>query len=161
MDVKHLEGALDRFAQFFIAPLLDVHYVDRERNAVHSEYQVKILDDYRREYDVFRHVINTQHPRANFSVGNLQTLADRPNDSVRDALLAFYREHYAANRMTLVVLGRESIDELKSMVAERFLSIPARPNREENLPPLYDQYQLPLEVVSQPAKRTPAYDLKF
>ena len=39
-----VEG-LDRFAQFFISPLLDKTYVDREKNAVHSEYQMQIKED--------------------------------------------------------------------------------------------------------------------
>ena len=33
------EGALDRFSQFFINPLFDVNYVERELNAVNSEHQ--------------------------------------------------------------------------------------------------------------------------
>ena len=41
----HFEAAMDRFAQFFISPLLDPAYVDREKNAVHSEYQLQIKDD--------------------------------------------------------------------------------------------------------------------
>src|SRR5690606_4911268 len=39
IDKGWLEEALDRFSQFFIAPLFTPEYVDRERNAVHSEYQ--------------------------------------------------------------------------------------------------------------------------
>ena len=161
IDAAELEGALDRFSQFFIAPLLDAHYVERERNAVHSEYQVKLLDDYRREQDVFRHVINPAHPRANFSVGNLDTLADRPNESIREALLAFYQAHYSADRMTLVVLGREPIVALKAMVADRFLSVPQRPVVESEMPPLYSHYQLPLEVEIQPAKTLRRMSLNF
>jgi len=34
---EHLEAALDRFAQFFIAPLISADGVDREINAVDSE----------------------------------------------------------------------------------------------------------------------------
>ena len=41
---KALEPALDRFSRFFIAPTLDPAYVDREVNAVHSEYQSKLRD---------------------------------------------------------------------------------------------------------------------
>ena len=40
-DVNHdaLEGALDRFSQFFVAPLFTEEYTEREMNAVHSEFQ--------------------------------------------------------------------------------------------------------------------------
>ena len=36
---------LDRFAQFFISPLLQKEYVEREKNAVNSEYQLQMKDD--------------------------------------------------------------------------------------------------------------------
>ena len=39
---EYFREGLDRFAHFFIAPLLDKAYVDREKNAVHSEYQMQI-----------------------------------------------------------------------------------------------------------------------
>ena len=40
-QVNHdgLEGALDRFAQFFISPVLDFNYAQREVMAVNSEHQ--------------------------------------------------------------------------------------------------------------------------
>jgi len=46
-DVKNeaFDGALDRFAQFFIAPTLDPQFVEREKNAVDSEYSLKIKDE--------------------------------------------------------------------------------------------------------------------
>jgi insulysin len=37
-----LEGALDRFAQFFIAPLLGESQTEREMNAVDSEYNMSL-----------------------------------------------------------------------------------------------------------------------
>lgn len=37
----HLEGALDRFAQFFISPTISQDGVEREVNAVDSEYGPK------------------------------------------------------------------------------------------------------------------------
>lgn len=42
---EHLAPALDRFAQFFIAPLFTADYVTSERKAVHSEYSAKLKDD--------------------------------------------------------------------------------------------------------------------
>jgi insulysin len=37
-----LEGALDRFAQFFVSPLFDESCVEREMRAVDSEHQMDI-----------------------------------------------------------------------------------------------------------------------
>ena len=120
IDAAYLEPALDRFAQFFSAPVFDAKYVDRERNAVESEYRLKIKDDGRRLQDVLQEQINPQHPLSKFTVGNLQTLEDRETGSVRDELLAIYKKYYSANIMKLVVLGRENLDQLQAMVEPRF-----------------------------------------
>src|SRR5699024_834553 len=53
-----LEEALDRFSGFFVAPRLSPEYIERERNAVHSEYMMGIRDDARRAQDVLKAVVN-------------------------------------------------------------------------------------------------------
>ncbi len=130
IDSAYLEPALDRFSRFFVAPLFSADYVEREKHAVDAEYRANILDDQRRAFDVMREVINPENPLAKFSVGDLDTLSDRnkasdhPGDTVRDDLLKFYRENYSANLMTLVVIGREPLDQLQTMVTSRFEAIP-------------------------------------
>ena len=126
IEPPHLEAALDRFAQFFIAPLFDGEYVTRERNAVDAEYRLKLRDDGRRQGDVMAQVINPAHPLSKFSVGNAETLADREGGSLRDELLAFYRQYYSADRMTLAVSGKDSLDALERMVGARFGEISRR-----------------------------------
>lgn len=124
IDARYLEQALDRFSRFFVAPLFSAEYVEREKNAVHSEYMANIRTDSRRGLDVLRENVNPEHPFSQFSVGSLTTLADQPGRSVRDDLLAFYRQNYSSNLMTLVVFGRESLDELQRLVTPRFSAVP-------------------------------------
>ena len=38
----------------------------------------------------------------------------------------FYEQHYSANLMRLVVVGRQSLDELERLVAEKFSAVPNR-----------------------------------
>jgi len=151
VDPAHLEGALDRFAQFFVAPRLDAAYVERERNAVEAEYQMGLKSDGRRGLDVLQASMNPAHPFSRFAVGSLETLADRPDDAVRDDLLDFYRRHYSANVMRLVVVGREPLDELEAMVAERFSAVP---NRDTSLTvidePLFVEARLPMLLKVRP-----------
>ncbi len=119
----HFAGALDRFAQFFIAPTFDAAYVEREKNAVNSEYQLYFKDDGWRGFHVEKQVMNPAHPGARFSVGSLGTLAG----DVRSDLIEFYRTHYSADQMALVVLGNQPLDELNAWVVEKFSAIPRRP----------------------------------
>ena len=46
-EIRHeaFEGALDRFSQFFIAPLFDPRFTEREMNAVNSEFQKNSEND--------------------------------------------------------------------------------------------------------------------
>lgn len=126
IDAPHLDAALDRFAQFFVAPRFDPQYIARERNAVEAEYRLKLRDDERRQGDVVAEVINSAHPLARFSVGNAQTLADRQDRLVRDELMAFYQRRYSAERMALAVSGKDSLDALEQMVTARFAAIAKR-----------------------------------
>tara|TARA_R110001592_G_C13176951_1_gene750412 strand:+ start:156 stop:3017 length:2862 start_codon:yes stop_codon:yes gene_type:complete len=119
-----LEEALDRFAQQFTSPLFNAEYVEREVNAVHSEYTSKLKDDGRRFFSAIKTTLSANHPYNKFSVGNLETLKDTPEKSLRNALLDFYDAHYSANKMRLVVFGKEPLDQLKGWVANKFSAIP-------------------------------------
>ncbi|WP_390617862.1 insulinase family protein [Maricurvus nonylphenolicus] len=162
INADHLDQALDRFSQFFTAPLFTAEYVDRERKAVHSEYKAKIKNDFRRQYDVLRQLISTWHPSSKFSVGNLDTLADRPGAPVREALLDFYQRYYTADRMTLVVLGRESLAELQAMVVDRFGLVERRDAAELSKgQDLFSRDFLPARVYIEPEKDIRTLTLMF
>ncbi len=119
IDRGRLEDAFDRFSQFFIAPLFDSDFVQREMNAIDSEYRMGIREDSRRLHDVTRETVDPDHPHAKFSVGNLSTLADREDDPVRDAVIGFYEHNYSAGIMTLAIVGAEPLERLEAMVRSR------------------------------------------
>ena len=115
-----LEGALDRFAQFFLAPLFNEDLVRRERVIVDSEYSARSEEEGRRTLAAVRQAINPDHPRSAFAVGSVETLADREGAPVRDDLIRFYEANYSAHLMKLAVIGREPLDTLEDWVRERF-----------------------------------------
>lgn len=162
IDTPYLASALDRFSQFFVSPLFTAKYVEREKHAVESEYRAKYKSEGRRGLDVFREVINPEHPFARFSVGSLQTLADTPDSTVRDELLAFYRNNYSANRMTLVLLGNESTADLRSMVEQRFSAVPDHELESLDITePLFDKGTLPAKLYVTPEQNMRVLDLVF
>lgn len=162
IDKHFLDAALDRFAQFFVAPRFDAEYVDREKHAVDSEYQSGIKTDARRQQDVFRQIINPDHPFNNFSVGSLETLADSDDSRVRDDLLKFYQDFYSANIMSLVVLGKEPLNELQAMVESRFSKIPNYNVRLEDIDvPLFTPGNLPLRLELRPEATVRQMQLVF
>ncbi|MGB1159303.1 MAG: insulinase family protein [Porticoccaceae bacterium] len=165
IDAQYLDEALDRFATFFVSPNFDEAYVDRERNAVESEYRLKIRDDGRRQWDVLRELVNPQHPLSKFTVGNLETLADNtdsPDSSVRADLLAMYDQYYSANLMKLVVLGTEDLQQLESMVVAKFSAIKDQQTSvEPHGQAFFQSGQLPLQVQISPIKELRELSLMF
>lgn len=162
IDNSALEGALDRFAPFFISPTFDAQYVDREKNAVEAEYRAKYRDDFRRIYSAEKQALNPKHPYAQFSVGSLDTLADRDGRSIRDELIQFYEQHYSADRMTLVLSGNFPLKQLERWVKARFADIPKReltPSAQNE--PLFAANQLPLDMHIEPIKELRRVQFSF
>jgi insulysin len=162
IDNDYLEPTLDRFARFFIDPLFSPEYVEREKHAVHSEYQSRLKEDSSRSHAVFRQVINPRHPAANFAVGSLDTLADRPGATVRDDLIGFYEQNYSADEMSLVVLGAGSTDQLKAVVESKFNAVPRRKTDATVVTePLFRAGQLPATVRVQSIREMHQLTLSF
>jgi secreted Zn-dependent insulinase-like peptidase len=166
IEPQYFEPALDRFAQFFISPLFTESYVEREKNAVHSEYTAKIKDEQRRGSDVFKSIINPQHPFAKLSVGTLQTLAgsgdNADSSALKEQLVDFYQRNYSANIMTLVVVGNNSLAELEAMVTARFAEI-NNSNKviDDITQPLFAEQALPLMVTIKPEKALRTLSIAF
>ena len=160
----YLKGALDRFAQFFIAPLFDPEFVQRELNAVDSEHQKNLMDDWRRMYQIMKTTANPKHPFSKFSTGSIKSLKKNDSDygNIRDDLIAFYKEHYSANRMKLVVLGKENLDELENYVRAYFLEIENRDLKEVANPiPIIEKELLPRKISIEPVKEIRLLKLEF
>tara|TARA_R100001440_G_scaffold25074_8_gene40831 strand:+ start:33516 stop:36365 length:2850 start_codon:yes stop_codon:yes gene_type:complete len=162
IQADSLEPALDRFAQQFSAPLFTADLVDREKNAVNSEYSSKLKDDGRRFYSAEKATFNPEHPLSHFAVGSLDTLADRPDSPVRDDLVAFWKAHYSANLMTLVVYGKQSLGDLEKMVRPRFSAIENRQlSATEHTQPMYAPGFLPALLQVQSLKEVRQLELSF
>ncbi|KAG6690845.1 hypothetical protein I3842_10G032800 [Carya illinoinensis] len=120
------EEALDRFAQFFIKPLMSADATSREIKAVDSENRKNLLSDARRMDQLQKHLSIEGHPFHKFSTGNWDTLEVRPKArglDTRQELFKFYEENYSANLMHLVVYGKENIDEIQNLVELKFQDI--------------------------------------
>jgi len=162
IDQADLEPALARFSQFFIAPLFTQAYVDRERNAVNSEYQSGLQDDGRRSYSALKAVLNPEHPLTGFSVGSLDTLQDHDGLSLRDALLQQYERYYSANLMSAAILGSQSLDQLEVLARTYFSDIP---NRQRSAPvndePLFAPGTLPAMLAIKPVRDSRSLTFTF
>ncbi|MEX0324639.1 MAG: insulinase family protein [Puniceicoccaceae bacterium] len=113
------EGALDRFAQFFIAPLFIEEFTQREKNAVDSEFELYLEDDTWRNQRIFALFSRKGHPSSQFLVGNNATL----EHVTREQVIDFYNEYYSANQMALSLVSTHPLDQMETWVREKFSAI--------------------------------------
>ncbi len=151
VNADQFEGALDRFSRFFHEPLFTEEYVQREKNAVNSEYQSKLKDDYRRMHYAKKAIMNPAHPASRFSTGSLDTLSDNSDSKVRDDLLAFYQRYYSANLMTLTVYGPQDLDTLEQWASDKF-SVIENSNATVAVYPAELFLEKPVQLNIQPVK---------
>lgn len=120
-EINHeaFEGAVDRFAQFFIAPLFTEEFTGREMNAVDSENEKNLEQDSRRVDQVQRSYFRVGHPENHFSTGNSLTL----KDIEREDFISYYRKHYSANQLALALTGSGSLDELERLARTYFSEV--------------------------------------
>ncbi|KAI6696774.1 hypothetical protein NL676_016893 [Syzygium grande] len=126
VNVDSFEEALDRFAQFFIKPLMSADATTREIKAVDSENQKNLLSDAWRMNQLQKHISEKSHPYHKFSTGNWDTLEVRPRQKgldTRNELIKFYKENYSSNLMHLVIYSKENLDKIHHMVEENFQEI--------------------------------------
>lgn len=131
--------AVDRFAQFFIAPLFNPSGLQREIHAINQENDKNLENDLWRGWMIFKETGNSKHPNHLFSTGNKNTLANIPRQIVK----AWHRQNYSSDKMHLVLYSSLPLNVLEQLVVTTFSLIP---NNESPLPtitePLMSSEQL-------------------
>lgn len=121
---KSLIGAIDIFSQLFVSPLILKNSMQKEIEAVESEFQNTINDDGTRIYQVLASLANESHPASTFSWGNLSSLqTDLNNDTLNDKLHEFRKLHYVAENICLCIESRLELDQLQKIVETHFSEI--------------------------------------
>jgi insulysin len=110
---------------------------------------------------------NPKHPFSKFSTGNLETLRDLPGKrgvKIREKFMEFYEKHYSANRMRLVVLGKEPLDELEQWVDELFTGVKNKDlpeNRWDGPAQPFTQAELSTQIFAKPVMESRTLEIWF
>ncbi len=135
------EGALDRFAQCFVEPLLRRESCSRELHSIDEEFSLsRNMDDCRLQ-ELRCHTSVDDHPCRKFCWGNTTSLMTAPQSKgvdVAQSLIEFHQRYYKAPLMQLCVLGTQKLDELQEMVCRYFSGLcfePVSLSEIENQPP--------------------------
>ncbi|WKY12611.1 hypothetical protein Q1695_003870 [Nippostrongylus brasiliensis] len=167
-DVKpdQLEGALDRFVQFFLAPQFTESATEREVCAVDSEHSNNLKNDGWRKLQVERFHSKSGHDYGKFGTGNKKTLmidAREKGIEPRQALLEFHKQWYSSNIMSLCIVGSESLDEMEAYLGT--LGFDAIENKDvqpkEWLENPYGEEQLKKRIEMVPIKDSRSLMIRF
>ncbi|XP_022732672.1 nardilysin-like isoform X2 [Durio zibethinus] len=125
VEREFLKGALRRFSQFFISPLVKLEAMEREVLAVDSEFNQVLQNDSCRLQQLQCHTSEHGHPFNRFSWGNKKSLVDAVEKGIdlRKQILKLYNDYYHGGLMKLVVIGGEPLDVLQQWVVELFSDV--------------------------------------
>ncbi len=140
---KGFDESLDRFSDFFRAPLFDKKYAEREVKAVNNEHEKNKLNDGWRGNFVANLISEPGHPLTQFGTGDKNTLA---GDNRTD-LLKFYEKYYASSNMKLALISNAPLEILSAKAKKYFSDIENRPVKVPDISaefrkPLKDGYRL-------------------
>ena len=92
-DIKNsnFDKSIDIFSQFFKAPLLDEKFVNKEMNAVNSEFANELNNDAVRIFQITQLSAHPNSPYRKFVTGNHGTLK---KENMYQVLRKFYEEYY-------------------------------------------------------------------
>lgn len=133
--------ALQRFSSFFKEPLFNASGVARELQAIDQEYAKNLENDAIREIYVMKELSSLDHPFHYFNMGNSESLAS----ATREDLETWFRQHYSANLMRLVVYSFLPMDKLRELVIENFWGI----SNKDRDPPTIVSQALPSDLEGQ------------
>lgn len=114
--------ALDRLEQMIEDPLLSQNSMQREREAIDSEFEMRMSNEAVRFQSILCSLIKDTHPASNFNCGNLKTLKENISDDELHSELVKFHAKYVGNKMFLAVQSSRSLDDLQELVM-RFAAI--------------------------------------
>ena len=156
------DEAVARLADALSAPLLSEHYSKKEINAVNAEMIRAKSNDHQLVYSVNLATANPSHPATKFTVGNHETLSDKPDSNLQKALEQFYQTYYSANLFNAVLYSNQSIEQLAKL-AEKTLG--KMENKNVMIPqidePLYREQDKGIVLQYKPLMSNKALAISF
>ncbi len=115
-----IEELLDIFSRFFIDPLFDKKYVNKEINAVNNEHLKNINNDYWCQEQLLSYLFDENSNVNNFSTGSNNTLKKK---DILEKLKEFYNNYYTTDNISICIASSKSIDKLYKIVENTFGNI--------------------------------------
>ena len=165
---KEFEQVTDMFSWFFKDPLLIPEGIEKEVQNVDSEHRKNLNDDNWKAMELIKLQADEGTNFRIFHTGNQDTLWNIPKGNgvdMSDVLRTFYKRHYSANLMKLVIVANRTLDDLEEMANKQFTNVTNTFKIETKCEFPYKNAKFPYEIRFLPTKEkhimTLVYPLNF
>ncbi|OQS55396.1 ptrA [Ecytonucleospora hepatopenaei] len=107
-----LKELVDLLSGFFTCPLLKKEGVERELNAVNSEYLMRKTSQACVEWECYKEFMRNNVLNKKFGCGNLETLK---KENIHEEVVKHYKKFYSSDKCCVVICGNNSLEELEEM----------------------------------------------
>ncbi|KAL1214055.1 Nardilysin-like [Cardamine amara subsp. amara] len=140
VDPDFLKGALKRFSEMFISPLLELESIEKEILGVDSEFETRNTVDRNRHEQLKSHTSGNGQPYQRFGSGNKKSLCNVTIVDLQKLMKKFFDQHYHGSAMKLCILGGESLSELESWIKKYICGV------KESSEPITTVFNLPKPI---------------
>lgn len=154
---EYFQEGLNIFTSFFVEPLFEEDYVDRERHAVNSEFIVSKENDGWRQYHLTKTLLS-KHPANRFTTGDLNTLE---MEGLRDDLVEFYNTYYSADKMYFAAVVPHNAKEILPIIKERLSLIEKKKTKIKDTSSRFSKEDLGRIIQYKPINDMDVLDIEF
>lgn len=134
---QYFESALEIFFDMLLRPLFSTDGIEKELNAIDSEFLNKITEEQRRILEVQKHIVSTDHPFSKFSVGNSEIFGRFNNHELQEKLREYWQTAFCASNINVCISTSSQPSSCIEFVKEKLLCFPHYDKAPPNLPNLY------------------------
>ena len=154
-----LPTLLDSLRDVLTRPQLNDTLIASEIASINDEFSfLKAKLDWRLR-DALKAATTTSHPFRRFQAGNFQSFSSRSLSQLSSELSTFFREHYSAANISLILITPHSSADQQDYISRSFGRLPSSNLVSHSIAPLFDTSSLPLTLSIRENVGTPQLQL--
>src|SRR5690606_1945069 len=161
LDTDALPEALARFGHLLAAPRFDAKAIANEVRVVDEEFALVKRKTLWRYREALKALTEPGHPFRKFAAGSTASLGHLPASELHAAARDFMKSHYTPDRMRLVVVSNQSLDQLEASVRASFSSPENYRTPQAAAAPLLQSAKLPARLEIRTTGEGPTLNLLF
>jgi secreted Zn-dependent insulinase-like peptidase len=159
---EYEQQALTHLFAMLSQPLFNEVLIEKEINAIDSEFLLKQKDDLRRLYQVHKETCNPAHPFSQFSVGNQQTFAPFTPLQLQQKLRRMFERFYQPKNARLCLVSQQQLSVSEEYVRQQFSDWSSTCELlHQPLPALYLEQNLGIQINILPLQKAKRMILTF